>query len=160
MIKSGFLPLIKIRYHWCSPCLGLSLLQGETSPGVTALSHFISSLWHLLSSSLSVALSSVADSLPECSADVTFSSMSSGTGRTTGLSVSREDEEEEEEGGTCVSGRMVAEEGGVSSFSLPPSPDASFCFWSCSFWRLRCFLRNLALRFLNQTWWREERRVS
>ncbi len=136
------------------PGLGLSLLQaGETSPGVTALSHFISSLWDLLSSSLSVALSSVADSLPECSADVTFSSMSSGTGRTTGPSVSREEEEEEEdEGGSWVSGRIVAE-GGASSFSLPPSPDASFCFWSCSFWRLRCFLRNLALRFLNQTWW-------
>lgn len=134
------------------PGLGLSLLQaGESSPGVTALSHFISSFWDLLSSSLSVALSSVADSLPECSADVTFSSMSSGTGRTTGPSVSGEEEEEEDEGGSWVSERIVVE-GGMSSFSLPPSPDTSFCFWSCSFWRLRCFLRNFALRFLNQTW--------
>lgn len=150
-------PSVKIKYPMFLPGLGLSLLQpGETSPGVTALSHFISSLWDLLSSSLSVALSSVADSLPECSAEVTFSSMSSGTGRTTGPSASREEEveeEEEDEGGSWVSGRIVVE-GGASSFSLPPSPDASFCFWSCSFWRLRCFLRNLALRFLNQTWWR------
>ena len=143
---------VKVKCPRFLPGLGLSLLQaGETSPGVTALSHFISSLWDLLSSSLSVALSSVADSLPECSADVTFNSMSSGTGRTTGTSVSREeDEEEEDEGGSWVSGRIVVG-GGPSSFSLPPSPDASFCFWSCSFWRLRCFLRNLALRFLNQT---------
>lgn len=142
------------------PGLGLSLLEaGETLPGVTALSHFSSSLRDLLSSSLSVALSSVADSLPECSAEVTFSSMSSGTGRTTGPSASREEveEEEEDEGGSWASGRMVVE-GGVSSFSLPPSPDASFCFWSCSFWRLRCFLRNLARRFLNQTWWRSGKR--
>jgi len=141
------------RDHVCLPGFGLSLLHaGETSPGVTALSRFASSLWGLLSSSLSVALSSVADSLPECSADVTFSSMSSGSGRT-GPSASREEEEEEEEeGGSWLSGRTVVE-GVASSFSLPPSPDASFCFWSCSFWRLRCFLRNLALRFLNQTWW-------
>lgn len=39
-----------------------------------------------------------------------------------------------------------------SSAELSAAPDASFCFWSCSFCRLRCFLRNLARRFLNQTW--------
>lgn len=93
-------------------------------------------------------LSSVADSLPECSAEVTFKSASSGTGRASDPSASRG--EDEADGGSGASGRTAAE-GGASSFSLPPSPGASFCFWSCSFWRLRCFLRNLALRFLNQT---------
>lgn len=75
-----------------------------------------------------MALSSVADSLPEGSAEVTFSSMSNGTGQITGPSASRvEEEEEEDEGGSWVSGTTVAE-GVASSFSLAPSPAASFCF--------------------------------
>lgn len=78
------------------PGLGLSRLHpGEASAGVSALSHFISCPGALHSSSLSVALSSIADSLPECSAEVTFSSMSRATGRTPGPSAVSEEEEEE-----------------------------------------------------------------
>lgn len=48
---------------------------------------------------------------------------------------------------------VVAEAVSALASSVDPSAaaDASFCFWSCSFWRLRCFLRNFARRFLNQT---------
>lgn len=127
------------------PGLGPSRLQGgETFPGVITLSLFNSSLCGLDSSSLSVALSSVADSLPDCSAEVTFNStLISDTNRRGGPSTSKE----EEDGGSWFSGVMVV---GASS-SSPPSRLASFCFWSCSFCRLRCFLRNLARRFLNHT---------
>lgn len=45
-----------------------------------------------------------------------------------------------------------------SSVGPSAAPDASFCFWSCSFCRLRCFLRNLARRFLNQTFQTDQER--
>lgn len=134
------------------PGLGLSRLQkGERFPGVGSFSTFRSSLCCFISSSLSVALSSVADSLPDCSADVTLSStLSSDASAWGAASASIEEEEEEDEGGWFSRARLE----GASSLSLvprAPSVETSFCFCSCSFWRLRCFLRNFARRFLNHT---------
>lgn len=56
--------------------------------------------------------------------------------------------------GSGVVGVVLVLVRSVLESSVEPSaaPAASFCFWSCSFCRLRCFLRNLARRFLNQTW--------
>lgn len=132
------------------PGLGLRRLQGGES--LPDLSTFMSSWWSFNSSSLSVVLSSVADSLPDCSAEVTFSSTLSSDGP----SASTEEEEDVDEGGSGFS-RFTVE--GVSFLSLAPnvpSGEASFCFWSCSFCRLRCFLRNFARRFLNHTWFQKK----
>lgn len=108
----------------------------------------MSSWWSFKSSSLSVALSSVADSLPDCSAEVTFSSTLSSEGP----SASIEEDEDVDEGASGFS-RLTADGGSVLSLAPNvPSGEASFCFWSCSFCRLRCFLRNFARRFLNHTW--------
>lgn len=147
------------------PEVGLSRLQdGELLPVGSPPSPWISSLSFtlvspLISSSSLSALSSAADSLSDGSGEVTFTStlISPGWGRAAAcLSVSEwQDEEEEGGGGVRVSGaRVVAVVRSFLESSVAPSaaPWVSFCFWSCSFCKLRCFLRNLARRFLNQTW--------
>lgn len=111
----------------------------------------------LISSSSLSALSSAADSLSDGSGEVTLTStlISPGWGCCAGASEWQE-EEEEGGGGVCVSGSRAAAGAGsaLESSAGEPSaaPAASFCFWSCSFCRLLCFLRNLARRFLNHTW--------
>lgn len=149
--------------------MGLSRLQdGELLPSCAPPSPCVSSLIFtlaspLISSSSLSALSSAADSLSDGSGEVTLTStlISPGWGRAAAsLSVSEWQEEEEEGGGGVrASGSrvvvvvvVVVRSGLESSEEPSAAPDASFCFWSCSFCRLRCFLRNLARRFLNQTW--------
>lgn len=152
------------------PDVGLSLLQnGELLPAWIDPSACTSSLSFtldssLISSSSRSALSSVADSLSDGSGDVTLTStlISPGWGRAAASRSDSEWQDEEDEGGgggLRTSGTTVVVVVGVfvrsvleSSGESSPAPDASFCFCSCSFWRLRCFLRNLALRFLNHTW--------
>lgn len=156
------------------PDLGLRCLQeGERLPGSTGIT--TSPLWdgsslkHFISSSRSVVSSSAADSLPDCSGEVTLTStLNSEEAWWWGLlplpDCSASDREEgQESGGAGLWGsgctavvlvEVAVEDGGFwSGFpsSAWPSPDASFCFCSCSFCRLRCFFRNLARRFLNHT---------
>lgn len=124
------------------PDFGLPVVHGGVAPPVdSGPAPLSSSLNNGGSSSLSVK-SSVPDSTPDCSGDVTFTSSSFTS-----------------TGGGSVAWFFSGGEGGVfvdvaSSFfsvSWCPSDSASFCFWSCSFCRLRCFLRNFARLFLNQT---------
>lgn len=120
-----------------SPAFGLALLQFKallSTPGL--LSTLTSSKVLLNSSSLSI-WSSAADSLADCSDRVRLRSVPTSLGRLWTFSVSG----------------VVAWVSSTGSSVFPSLwlPSQSFCFCSCSFCRLRCFLRNLALRFLNQT---------
>lgn len=118
-----------------SPDLGLRCLhEGDLFPGRGITSPLGSSRKHLSSSSRSV-LSSAADSLPDCSGEVTFTSTlsSDGCGRAD-CSASDTDEGQERGGGLWDSGSAVvalpavAEGGSTLLSSGCPSPDASFCF--------------------------------
>lgn len=145
------------------PDVGLNRLQdGELLPSCAAASPCASSLTFTLdsppisSSSLS-AVSSAADSLSDGSGEVTLTStlISPDWGCTAASRSEWQDEEEEGGGGVRASATtvVVVVVRSVLESSVEPSAAAvaSFCFWSCSFWRLRCFLRNLARRFLNHT---------
>lgn len=123
---------------------GLSGLHGGiVPPANTAPAPFSSSRKDAGSSSLSVK-SSAPDSTPECSGDVTFTSSLSSSGGGSMPWVASGGE-----GGVWVV--LVGSAACFFSASWFSCESASFCFWSCSFCRLRCFLRNFARLFLNQT---------